>query len=91
MKGAALGRMRQCRRCERRYFGRHGRPRNGTDVTLCPTCAAMTPAEETLHAIAEAEWIERRFAAAKAYNRRVMHLTDADCYGPSPLASAVEV
>ncbi len=29
--------------------------------------------------------------AGFAHNRRVMHLTDADCYGPSPLASAVEV
>jgi hypothetical protein len=83
-------RFRICTVCRHRYLAPLGRPRIGLPADTCQPClnlAATEKAEERERE--DAEWIERRFEAARRYNRRTMHLTDADCYGPSTLASAV--
>jgi hypothetical protein len=69
--------------CRHRYFPPRGRPPQGRPAETCDRCidAARDRAIE--------EHVDRLFAAAKALNRSTMHLTDADCWGDSPLASAM--
>ena len=72
-----------CKVCRHRYLPIRGRPRSGRPADTCDRCidAGRDRAIEA--------HVDKLFLAAKAVNRSTMHLSDADCWGDSPLSSAM--
>jgi len=69
--------------CRHRYLPIRGRPRSGRPADTCDRCI-----DAGRDAVIEAH-INKQFAFWQAENRRTMHLSDADCWRDSPLASAM--